>query len=143
MHDWDDFGVPPQFFGNLHIFVRLKIGKWWESIGFWAILLSYFQTNHDQDMARNQNPGALMNIEIGGKWTFIPQKYGIIGVDPSPYGWFMIVLPTYPVVKRCVEKNNQHVLTDHQHWSDHANSQNTFINLARSWMCLQPFAFTN
>ena len=83
-------------------------------------------------MARNQNPGALMNIEIGGKWTFIPQKYGIIGFDPSPYGWFMIVLPTYPVVKRCVEKNNQHVLTDHQHWSDHANSQNTFINLARS-----------
>jgi hypothetical protein len=36
-------------------------------------------------MARNQNPGALMNIEIGGKWTFIPPKYGIIGFDPSPY----------------------------------------------------------
>jgi hypothetical protein len=53
-------------------------------------------------MARNQNPGALMNIEIGGKWTFIPQKYGIVGFDPSPYGWFMIVLPTYPVVKMCV-----------------------------------------
>ena len=37
-------------------------------------------------MARNQNPVALMNIEIGGKWTFIPPKYGIIGFDPSPYG---------------------------------------------------------
>jgi hypothetical protein len=37
-------------------------------------------------MARNQNPGALMNIEIGGKWTFIPPKYGKIGFDPSPYG---------------------------------------------------------
>ena len=39
-----------------------------------------------KDMARNQNPVALMNIEIGGKWTFIPPKYGIIGFDPSPYG---------------------------------------------------------
>ena len=37
-------------------------------------------------MARNQNPGALMNIEIGGKWTFIPPKYGnFIGFDPSPH----------------------------------------------------------
>ena len=27
------------------------------------------------DMARNQNPGALMNIEIGSKWTFIPPTY--------------------------------------------------------------------
>ena len=45
-------------------------------------------------MARNQNPGALMNIEIGGKWTFIPPKYGIIGFDPSPYVewtiWYML-----------------------------------------------------
>jgi hypothetical protein len=35
-----------------------------------------------------------MNIEIGGKWTFIPPKYGIIGFDPSPYVewtiWYML-----------------------------------------------------
>ena len=36
-------------------------------------------------MATNQNPGALMNIKIGGEWTFILPRYGTTGFDPSPH----------------------------------------------------------
>lgn len=35
-------------------------------------------------------------------WLMVITPNMIVGFDPSPYGWFMIVLPTYPVVKMCV-----------------------------------------
>jgi hypothetical protein len=31
------------------------------------------------------NLGTLVNIKIAGKWTFIPLKMVLIGIDPYPY----------------------------------------------------------
>jgi hypothetical protein len=36
-------------------------------------------------MAVCQNLVPLVNIKIAGKWTFIPLKMVLIGIDPYPY----------------------------------------------------------
>ena len=36
-------------------------------------------------MGIGQNPIPLVNINIAGKWMFIPLKMVLIGIDPYPY----------------------------------------------------------
>jgi len=40
-------------------------------------------SRHDMGMGPNLVP--LVNIKIAGKWTFIPLKMVLIGIDPYPY----------------------------------------------------------
>jgi hypothetical protein len=49
------------------------------------ILLGPNMKNKKSDMAVGQNLVPLVNIEIAGKWMFIPLKMVVIGIDPYPY----------------------------------------------------------
>ena len=46
-----------------------------------------FETSvlEEQYMGIGQNPIPLVNINIAGKWMFIPLKMVLIGIDPSPH----------------------------------------------------------
>ena len=46
-------------------------------------------------MAVCQNLVPLVNIKIAGKWMFIPLKMVLIGIDPSPYGLSMPMVPQW------------------------------------------------
>ena len=51
-------------------------------------------------MAVCQNLVPLVNIQIAGKWMFIPLKMVLIGIDPYPYQYmFSHGFPTAPCVK--------------------------------------------
>ena len=107
----------PQFSSNLHILPTVLPPNILSSPGHPAFHPSSIKFSHQifpstsltcpqhvipkvghPNMARNQNPGALMNIEIGGKWTFIPPKYGnFIGFDPSPHRGTKLLLALHPI----------------------------------------------
>ena len=44
-------------------------------------------------MAVCQNPVPLVNIKIAGKWMFIPLKMVLIGIDPYPYLYLLLLDP--------------------------------------------------
>ena len=54
-------------------------------------------------MAVCQNLVPLVNINIAGKWMFIPLKMVLIGIDPYPYKIYMLwkKLPHMPNVSTC------------------------------------------
>jgi hypothetical protein len=42
-------------------------------------------------MGMGQNPIALVNIKIAGKWMFLPVELILIGIDPYPYIYINIL----------------------------------------------------
>ena len=50
-------------------------------------------------MAVCQNLVPLVNIKIAGKWMFIPLKMVLIGIDPYPYIYIIMI---YEISDICV-----------------------------------------
>ena len=55
---------------------------------FWAAPPAWGYVIYIYNMGMGQNPIPLVNINIAGKWMFIPLKMILIGIDPYPYGCF-------------------------------------------------------
>ena len=53
-------------------------------------------------MAVCQNLVPLVNINIAGKWMFIPLKMVLIGIDPYPYIYIYISIAYICMVYTCV-----------------------------------------